>query len=162
MAITFDHPNQRIVLTSPTTSVTMQELINAIREEEESERGITYPSIATASGKDALGGGVYIAITVNLKDPWQIEPYAGAYTLSIGEGNLVSSRADGDVTYFISGSPQIEIRSSAAGVISVVSSGSGLSAEQDATLTAILADTADIQPKIGDPRSGNLSDDLIL
>ena len=36
MAITFDKPNQLIVITSPDTEVTIQELVYAIRDYEDS------------------------------------------------------------------------------------------------------------------------------
>jgi len=162
MAITLDYPDYSIHITSPTTDVTVQELLNKIREAGASEIGIAHPQIADSSGKNQLATGVQTAITLSLRDPWQLEPYAGNYTLTITGGNLVTQRVDGDVIKQVIGGPQIEILRSAAATIVTTSSGSGLSAEQDATLTAILADTADIQPKIGDPRSGNLSDDLIL
>jgi hypothetical protein len=61
MAIEFDQQQQLISITSPQDTLLCQDLINAIREEEASERGILYDQIATASGKEDLGGGVYVA-----------------------------------------------------------------------------------------------------
>lgn len=149
MAITFNHSTQRIVTTASTVAIAIQDLVNAIRAEEASERGITYPHIADATGKDNLGGGVAVGITCSLLDPWQLEPYAGNYTLTIDGGNLVSLRSDNDVTYYVVGGPQIEITRAAAGVISTVTSGSGLStAEHDALMTTIPADLATIDAKV--------------
>jgi hypothetical protein len=115
MALTFDHASQRISVTSPQVSLSCQDLINAIREEEASERGIAYDPIAQASGKDDLGGGVSTAITVFLLDNWQIGWYAGNYTATIGGGNLVAE--SGDAVAYVSGGPQVEITLSAAATI---------------------------------------------
>jgi hypothetical protein len=115
MALSFDHATSRISVTSPQVSLTCQDLINAIREEEASERGIAYDPIAEASGKADLGGGVSTAITVYLLDDWQVQWYAGAYTATIGGGNLVA--AGGDAVAYVSGGPQVEITLSAAATI---------------------------------------------
>jgi hypothetical protein len=115
MALSFDHATSRISVTSPQVSLTCQDLINAIREEEASERGIAYDPIAEASGKADLGGGVSTAITVYLLDDWQVQWYAGNYTATIGGGNLVA--AGGDAVAYVSGGPQVEITLSAAATI---------------------------------------------
>ncbi len=115
MALTFAHSTQRIGVTSPQVSLSMQDLINAIREEEASERGIVHDQIADASGKDDLGGGVATAITVFLRDAWQVEWYSGNYTATIGGGNLVAE--GGDPVAYVSGGPQVEITLSAAATI---------------------------------------------
>jgi hypothetical protein len=115
MALSFDHATSRISVTSPQVSLTCQDLINAIREEEASERGIAYDPIAEASGKADLGGGVATAITVYLLDDWQVQWYAGNYTATIGGGNLVA--AGGDAVAYVSGGPQVEITLSAAATI---------------------------------------------
>ncbi len=98
MALTFDHASQRISVTSPQVSLSCQDLINAIREEEASERGIAYDPIAQASGKDDLGGGVSTAITVFLLDNWQIGWYAGSYTATIGGAAATIVAGDGGGT----------------------------------------------------------------
>src|SRR4030065_1337616 len=117
MPITINYPDYSIHITSPTTDVTVQELINAIRTESASEQGIMYPTLAKSSGKDGLGPGVQTALTVELFDPWQLEPYAGAYTLTKTGGNIVSNRSDGDIVRYITNGPQVEILRSAAATI---------------------------------------------
>lgn len=144
MAITIDYPDHSIHITSPTTDVTVQELLNAIRQEAASEVGIAHPQIADSSGKETLATGVTTAITLSLRVPWQLEPYAGNYTLTIKDGNLVTQRSDADVVRYVIGGPQIEILRSASATIVTTSSGSGLSTEEHDKLYGI--DT-----KIGTP-----------
>lgn len=119
-----DYSDYSVHITSPTTEVTAQDLINAIRELSATEVGIVHPTLAISSGKEPLGAGVQTALTVELLDPWQLEPYAGNYTLSISGGNIVSGRMDGDVIRYVIGGPQIEILRSAAATI--VATGSGV------------------------------------
>lgn len=136
MPLEFNHSTQRILITSPTISVTMQELIDAIRAEEYSVRGIVFNKIADAVGKDNLSGGVQVGITVSLLENWQLEPFPGNYTLTIGGGNLVQSTS-GDPVAFVIGGPQVEITQSAASTIVEVNSGSGLNPDQDNRLLLI-------------------------
>ncbi len=77
MAIEFDHAQHLINVTAPQNTLNCQELIDAIRAEEATATGIRYPQIATASGKEDLGSGVYVGMTVNLMAPWQVKFWAG-------------------------------------------------------------------------------------
>lgn len=138
MAITFDYTNKQIVLTAPeTTTLTAQDLINAIRDQEDSEEGIQYGKIADASGKADLGGGVSTGITIELVSPWQLKHYdtGTPYQATIKDGNLVGGLGGNPVAYV--DNVQVKIIQSAAGTISTVTSGSGLDAAQDAKLTNI-------------------------
>lgn len=141
MALTFDQAAQRISVTSPQVALTCQDLINAIREEEASERGIVYDQIADASGKDDLGGGVSTAITVFLRDNWAVQWYAGNYTATIGGGNLVAE--SGDPVAFVTGGPQVEITLSAAATVVDGSGGTAPSASEiaNAVLSALQSTT---------------------
>lgn len=134
MAITFNQSTQRIVITSPTTAITIQELVDAIRAEEQGVRGMAFNKIADASGKNALSGTVSTGITLVLLDNWKIEPYAGNYTLTINGGNLVQG-TDGDPVAYVVGGPQVELTLAVSAAI--VTSGSGLSTEQDDRLERI-------------------------
>lgn len=136
MPITFNHATQRIGITAPTTSLTMQELIDAIRIEEYTALGIAFPKIANASGKDQLGGSVQVGITISLLENWQLEPYPGNYTLVIGGGNLVQATTN-DPIAFVAGGPQVELTQSVSASIVSVNTGSGLDTDQDARLTRI-------------------------
>ena len=73
MALTFDFINSIIEVPSPTTSVSVQTLINEIRDaEDELNPAMTYPKIADAFGKQDLGGGSLVGITLVLLNDWRL------------------------------------------------------------------------------------------
>lgn len=114
MALTFDHSLKLIgVPQVDAQPLTMQALINAIRVEEASERGITHDQIADATGKNDLGGGVSTGITVALRSSWKLNFAAGAYQASIDGGNL----ADALSRVYNTGSPQVLVLASAAATV---------------------------------------------
>lgn len=127
MATVIDYADFSVHITSPQTAVVVQDLLNDIRTFEADVTGITHPVIIEASGKESLGGGVQVGITMKLNDPWQLEFYAGSYRATIDGGNVVTDRADGNVIKLIANSPQIEILRSAAATI--VATGSGVTAQ---------------------------------
>jgi hypothetical protein len=130
LAIEFDHDQQLINITTPQNTLACQDLINAIREEEASDRGIVYDTIATASGKEDLGEGVYVGMTVNLLSPWQIKWWDGSYIAKVAGGNLVGGILGDPIAY--SAGVQVLLIQSAASTL-VVSS-EGLNAAQAALL----------------------------
>ncbi|MBP9817230.1 right-handed parallel beta-helix repeat-containing protein [Candidatus Shapirobacteria bacterium] len=94
MALSFDFYNSVITVLSPDTSVTIQQLINGIRDtEDELVPAMSYGHIADAYGKQDLGGGVQVGITLVLQSPWRVafEARSGPETVScrIDGGNLV-------------------------------------------------------------------------
>jgi len=115
MALTFDHATQRILISSPQTSISVQEIVDACREEEASALGMSDAQILSASGKDTLDTGVTVGVTAKLLDTWQLEWWPGNYTAKIGGGNLVSET--GDAVAYVVGGPQVEITLSAAATI---------------------------------------------
>lgn len=139
MALTFSHGTKFInVPQLDAAPLTIQALINAIRTEEASERGIVESQIASAAGKDDLGGGVSVGITVNLLSTWKLNFAAGAYQATIDGGNLSDALARINNT----GNPQVLVRASAAGTLTIVETGvSGLTAEESAQLTNTLTKT---------------------
>ena len=93
MALNFDFYNSIITVTSPDTSITIQELIDAIRDIEDESIAMPYGHIADAYGKQDLGNGVKVGITLVLMSPWRVafEARPGPDTVScrIDGGNLV-------------------------------------------------------------------------
>ena len=73
MAIIFKKAEKTIFITSPQTVVTIQELINEIRDYEDNLDFTDYKSIANATGKQDLGGNVLVGITLELLDGWRIQ-----------------------------------------------------------------------------------------
>lgn len=134
MALSFAYPTKLIgVPQANAQPLLMQDLINAIRDEEASERGIVEPQIADASGKDALGSGVTTGITVSLRSSWLLNFTAGAYQATVSGGNL----ADALSRISNTGSPQVLINSSAAST--AVSTSGAPAPTAEAVATAVWA-----------------------
>lgn len=55
-----------ITIASPSTSVTIQDLHDTLREIEAYAENLVYPTIISSAGKEALGGGVYVGLTSTL------------------------------------------------------------------------------------------------
>jgi hypothetical protein len=89
MALSPNWLTKQIEVSSPQVVITAQDLINDIRDFEYSWDGMAYERIADASGKEDLGNGVSVGITVSLLSPWQILWYIGNYIATISGGNLV-------------------------------------------------------------------------
>ena len=127
MALVFNFHTQIIFVTSPQTSVVIQDLLNAIRTEEFAHRGLAYAKIADASGKESLGGGVLTGITVNLYPDWQIKFWEGNYQAEIKGGNIVGGPGGNPIAY--TPGVQVKLVQSAASTI-VTSGGSALTTEE--------------------------------
>jgi len=134
MAYVFDFQNTLIEITSPQTDVDIQELINEIRTVEASVQGIAYPRIANAAGKESLGAGVEVGITVELLNSWQLHFWAGSYTATIAGGNLVGGLA-GDPVAYTAGVQVVLIQSAASTIVST--GGSALTQEEHDELFAV-------------------------
>ena len=133
MAYQFDYENSLINVTSPQTDVDVQELLNAIRAAEaDIDVGITYDQIAAASGKEDLGGGAFVGITVNLLDNWQIKFWSGDYIAKIAGGNLVGGPGGDPVAY--SAGVQTLLIQSAASTLIVFEGTSGLTQDESDAL----------------------------
>ncbi|MBI3290040.1 right-handed parallel beta-helix repeat-containing protein [Candidatus Microgenomates bacterium] len=86
---------QRIIqVDSPQTSASIQDLLNEIRNYEALLINLDYGHITNAYGKQSLGGGVTVGITLELINDWRIafEARAGPSTTlcTVSGGNLVA------------------------------------------------------------------------
>jgi hypothetical protein len=128
MGLLFDFDAQIIDVTSPQTSVIIQDLIDAIRTQEAHlAPGLGYPKIADATGKESLGGGILTGITVNLYPNWQIRFWAGSYQAEIKGGNIVGGLGGNPIAY--TPGVQVKLVQSAASTI-VNTGGSALTSEE--------------------------------
>ena len=93
MGILFDKISRIILVESPATEVTCQELLNAIRNWEDEPHNMEVPKVAEAVGKDDLGGGLAVGITLKLLN-WRVKfaDRAGPDTIlcSVTGGNLIA------------------------------------------------------------------------
>lgn len=90
----FDFPNQIITVPLPDTTLDLQYLINSIRDaEDDLTPGMAYAKIADAFGKQDLGGGVKVGITVVLLNGWRVmfsaRPGPATVSVAITGGNFV-------------------------------------------------------------------------
>ena len=101
MAILFDKENKIITIEAPAVEITIQNLLNAIREYEDELSSMDIPVIASAAGKEDLGGGVSVGITLTLLDDWQLafEARGGADYIQcrVSGGNLVAVNVNGAI-----------------------------------------------------------------
>jgi len=158
MALTFDFYNSIIEVPLPDTILTMQDLIDQIRDQEdELVPGLNYPKIANATGKDDLGGGVSTGITVRLLDSWQVRFAArpGPTTVQcfLTGGNLVGGPSANPIAS--SAYVQVVQQSSAAGTIATPST-----SNENTNLKYLLASMREEQKTVGsifywDPTSGS-------
>ena len=98
MALSFDEINRVITVEAPAVEITMQELINGIRDYEDEWYGIDIPKVADASGKEALGGGVLVGITVTLID-WKLK-----FEDRAGPDYIICNATGGNLVTFDTGS----------------------------------------------------------
>lgn len=94
LALHFNFPDQIITVPSPDITLDLQFLINSIRDaEDDITPGMAYPKIADAFGKQDLGGGVTVGMTVVLLDGWRVKfedrPGPNTVSTTISGGNFV-------------------------------------------------------------------------
>lgn len=154
-ALLFDFNTKIITVPAPDTSLELQFLLNSIRYAEETlNPGIQYSKIADAFGKQDLGGGVQVGITVVLLDGWRVafEARSGPNTISvtISGGNFVGEAGANPVapTAFT----QVTIAQSTSATISTPTT--------DTNLVYLVESLRNIHPALGsiyywDPYGGN-------
>lgn len=90
--LTFDIANQKIIVSLPDTNVTIQELWDQTQDWLDTFEAMSVPQFIFGAGKDDLGGGNFVGITVTLVD-WcvQFADRTGPSTevTTITGGNLV-------------------------------------------------------------------------
>lgn len=156
--LSFDYINSIIEVPLPETILTMQELIDQIRDQEdELNPGLNYAVIAEAAGKFDLGGGISTTITVKLLDDWQVRfaarPGPATVQCFITGGNLVGGPGGNPVAS--SAYVQVIQQSAASGTIATPTSSS-----ENTNLKFMLASMREDQKSVGsifywDPTAGS-------
>lgn len=117
MAIIFDKLAQLIIVEAPDTEITIQELVDAIREWEDELSSMDIARVADASGKEDLGGGTLVGVTLLLID-WKIQfearPGPAWVLCSVTGGNLVSVDDIGDSQNAIEPSAYVTVNTTAS------------------------------------------------
>ncbi len=93
-SLLYDFSNKIITVPAPDTTLDLQFLVNETRAAEDTPTpGMGYKKIIDAFGKQDLGGGVLVGITVIMLDGWRVafEPRSGPTTesVTISGGNFV-------------------------------------------------------------------------
>lgn len=101
MGLLFDKINKIITVQSPDAEITIQQLLNSIREWEDELSSMDIGTIGNAAGKEPLGGGVLVGITLTLLDDWRLAFQArsgpGYTQCKITGGNLVGTHVNGAI-----------------------------------------------------------------
>jgi hypothetical protein len=127
--------DQEIWAENTISTITAQELIDCIREVEDTVRGISNGSIANAAGKDDLGGDIATAITLTLLENWVIYSEKSSGFFTVKGGNIIRHdattpfKSNVNVTY-----QQILFQ---GGVIATTNAGSGLSTDEHNQLMSL-------------------------
>lgn len=97
-SLSFDKVNRSITVLAPDTEVSIQELLNAIRDFEDELINLEVAKIADASGKEDLGGGLSVGITLKLFN-WKLKfedrPGPAWVDCQVSGGNLVAVNGAG-------------------------------------------------------------------
>lgn len=111
----FNRTEKRITILSPSTEVTIQELYDKSKDKEDDTGFIDSEIIMTASGKESLGGGVFVGITAVMQNGWKIgfEARTGPATIPVvvSGGNLVDSSGTVGAQFFATPFTQIQYAS---------------------------------------------------
>ena len=68
IAVEFNSDPKVIEVESPSTAMVMQDLVDTLRKQEDSFQGMSFEKLLNASGKEDIGGGVSVGITVALQN----------------------------------------------------------------------------------------------
>jgi hypothetical protein len=82
-----------ITVLAPSTEITIQDLLDTCREAEDDLQNLIYSQIASASGKENLGGGTLVGLTVKLLDAvlaFEARPGPTYTQCRVSGGNLVA------------------------------------------------------------------------
>jgi len=136
MAINVNYYDEVIYITSPTTTVTVQELIDAVRASEDSVEGMSFggpvatlvDAFADAEGSVNVGAGYFNPITMTLDSNWYIEFWDGVGLGTVADGNVSGGKDNRPVRCAVGSSDTALVLGAERGI--QVSGGSGASAQE--------------------------------
>ncbi|MBI5044646.1 MAG: right-handed parallel beta-helix repeat-containing protein [Candidatus Levybacteria bacterium] len=160
MALTFNKNTKIITVGSPQTTLTIQDLHDDIRLFEHLPQNLEEAQIANASGKQSLGGGVTVGITLELINNWRLafEARPGPDTIlcSVTGGNLVATNDYDNNPIYPTAYTQVTIAQSSSATV--------IEAPSDDHMLYLLASLRGKQRGVGsyyywNPTSGSDSND---
>jgi len=142
MALVFDKPTRVITVEKTQKELTIQDLHDECRLFEEKNQNLEVAQIAAASGKQDLGGGVSVGITLELINDWRLAfeartdqdvidegfPAGGVVLCFVRGGNLVAYKETGEQQnpIYPTENTQVVIAQSSSATIATPPSDSGL------------------------------------
>lgn len=130
-----------IMVEAPSVTITVQDLVDTLRDLESELEAMNDKRILGATGKDALGGSRFVGITATLQDAQlTFEARAGPTfaTCTVTDGNLVAVDDVGSIIDAIAPSDYTWVRQELDVSPGLIESGvSGLTAEESAALTFV-------------------------
>ena len=154
LTFTFDKVTKTITVELPDTGVTVQQVVNAIREFEDDLVNMDVGQIMAGAGKDDLGGGVYTGITLKLVNDWRLmfADRAGPTYVrcKVSGGNLIATNSYGDDPIKQSAYTQVLIAQSTSAALI------------DNSTPADIADAVWDEPVSGHGSSGTFAEELFL
>lgn len=107
-----------MIVPAPETTITVQEIYDQARDYEDEPGNMDLSPLVDASGKNPLGGGEFVGITLTLINDWrlQFEARGGPDTVSctVSGGNLIAENSYDDNPIAPSAFTQVQIRQSAS------------------------------------------------
>ncbi|MFC1627280.1 hypothetical protein ACFL18_01835 [Patescibacteria group bacterium] len=125
-SLTFFKADKVIQVDIIETAVTVQDLVNQIRDYEDELDALDYPKMCDAYGKQDLGGGTLVGITLVLLDDWRIQfearPGDEYISVSVSGGNLVATNIYDDNPIKPSAFTQVSVTSSSSATLQELTS----------------------------------------
>src|SRR3990167_7629233 len=121
MALVFDKYNRIITVEAPQTTLYVQDLHDDIRLFEHLNQNLEEGTIANASGKQDLGGGVTVGITLELINNWRLafaaRPGPSTILCTVSGGNLVATNVYDNNPIYATAYTQVVIAQSSSATI---------------------------------------------
>ncbi|NIS52200.1 MAG: hypothetical protein GWN94_13985 [Phycisphaerae bacterium] len=100
MPIEVDYYNNIVRITSPTTTVTVQQIYDAMRDAEDTPDGISFgepvktvtDGFVDGEGEADLGGGFSTPLTITFDSNWYIEFWNGVSLGTVNDGNIAGGK----------------------------------------------------------------------
>jgi len=150
---TFDKVNKLVIVDAPETEVTVQEIVNAVRDWSDELQNMEVETFMFVSGKEALGGGVYVGITcVFVVWKLQFEGRAGPdWTVcKITGGNFIGTNENGEEQVPIQPSAYVTVLSQASSSATIITTSGivGSSVWSEAEKDQIIEDVGSIETTV--------------
>jgi len=121
MALAFDKNTKIITVESPQTTLLVQDLHDDIRIFEQLPQNMEEGQIAAASGKQSLGGGVTVGITLELINDWRLafaaRPGPTTVQCAVTGGNLVATNSYDNTPIYPTAYTQVTISQSSSATV---------------------------------------------